>query len=83
MAINSLSDISFANIVSHSSRYVFALLIVSIAIGKFFSFLISTLYLVLFPLPVETYPKNTAKTKVKECTAFVFFQKFYGFRSYI
>lgn len=39
--------------------------------------------LLLFSLPEKTYPKNTAKTSVKECTVCVSFWQFYGFSSYI
>ena len=40
------------------------------------------LFLLFFPLPEETDPKNITKTNVKEYTAYIFFYKFYGFKSY-
>ena len=41
------------------------------------------LFLFLFPLFEETYPKNIAKTSVKDLIAWVLFWEFHGFRSYI
>ena len=41
------------------------------------------LFFLLFPLPEEMYQKNIAKIDVRDFTAYVFFYKFYGFKSYI
>jgi len=41
------------------------------------------LFLLLWPLPEKTDQKNVAKTDVKEGTAYILFQEFYGFRSHI
>ena len=56
---------------------------VSFTVQKLFSLTQSYFILLLFSLPEKTYPKNTAKTSVKEWTAYVFFWQFYGFRSYM
>ena len=57
--INPLSDISRVNIFFHSVSGLVVLLIISFAVQMFFS-LVKTIYvfLFLFPLPEETYPKN-------------------------
>ena len=54
----------------------FALSIVFIAIGKFFSFMIPSLYLVLFPLPVEIYPKILLRQMSKSVLPMFSFRSF-------
>ena len=71
----------FSNIFNHSAGRVFILFIVFIAVQNLFSLMYS--FILLFPpLPKDTYTTNIAKIHIKECIASVFFQKFYGFRSY-
>ena len=81
--INPLSGLLFAKILPPVNRLPYVLLIVSFIVQKLFTLTQSYFTLLLFSLPEKTYPKNTAKTSVKECTACVSFWQFYGFRSYI
>ena len=82
--INHFLDMTFANIFSCSVDSLFVLLMISLAMKKLFSFMQFHLFLLLFPLQEETYPKkHIAKISVKEYTAYDFIQQFYGFRSYI
>ena len=73
--INPFSDISFANIFSHSVSCLFVLLMFSFAVQKLLSLIRSHLFIFAFvSLPEETDPKkNIAKTYVKACSAYVFF----------
>ena len=41
------------------------------------------LFLLLFPCLRRHIQKNIAKTNIKDCTVYVFYLEFYGFRSYI
>ena len=70
--INSLSDLSFANIFSCSVGWLFILLIVSLAVEEFFGLLYFHLFIFTFFLPEKTYQKYIAKTYVKDHTAYVF-----------
>ena len=55
LVINLLSDISFTNVFFHSICCLFVLLLVYFAVQKFFSLMKYHLFLLLFPLPEETY----------------------------
>ena len=41
------------------------------------------IFIFLFPLPQDRYPKNIATIYVKGCSAYVTFQEYCGFWSYI
>ena len=67
---NPLSDMSFVNISSHSICYLLILLIISFAV-EIFSFCYSphVLFLLLFPLPQETYLERYCNS---QCPLLVF-----------
>ena len=82
--INSFSDLSFQNILSHSVCSLFTWLLVSFAVLKPFSLIQSNLSIFTFvALCKETYPKKIAKTEDKEHIASISSYKFYGFKSLI
>ena len=59
LGIHPLLDISSENIFSHSIGGLFVLLIVSFTVQKLFSLICPIcLFLLLFPLPEETYPNK-------------------------
>ena len=62
------------------SRLPFTLLMLSFAVQKKFQFLQFYLFFLLLPLPLELYPKNTAKNIIKELTAYVFFPRILWFQ---
>ena len=55
--INSLSDLSFANIFSHSVGWLFILLIVSLAVEEFFGLLYFHLFIFTFFFAWENISK--------------------------
>ena len=72
--INPLSDISFANIFSHSVGILFVLLIVSFVVHKLLSFIRSHLFIFVFisiALGGEA-KKDLAVIYVKECFSYLF-----------
>ena len=70
--INPLSDLSFANIFSHSVGCLFILLMVSFTVHKPLSLIRSHLFIFArFSCLKKQIQKNTAKTYVKECIACV------------
>ena len=73
--INPLSIISFANIFSHSVGCHFILSMVSFAVQKLLSLIMSPLFISAFvPFPLGDRSKKTIATiYVKECSAFVLF----------
>ena len=82
--INSLAVILFTSIFFHSVGFLFVCLIVSFAMQKLFlqfDVLQVVYFWFCFPFLRKTCSKNIAKSDFKEFTAYVFFQKFYGFRS--
>ena len=82
MDINSLWDMLFANIFSHSVGCLFILLMVSFAVQKLLSLIRFRLFIFVFvSFACGDRPKNIAMTYVKECSADVFFEEFYGFQS--
>ena len=83
--INPLSDIPFEDIFSHSVSGLFFLLIVSFSSQKCFSLMQSHFLNFYFFSPClgRQIQKNITETEVKQDTTYVFFQKFYNFRSYI
>ena len=57
--LGALSDISFANVFSHSVACLFTLLIASFTVQKLFGLVPSHLFISAFiPLSEETYPKK-------------------------
>lgn len=70
--INSLSDVSLANIFSHSVCGFFTLLIAPFATQELFSLIQFCLFIFAFFFSClkETYPKQITKTDVQECTKF-------------
>ena len=81
--INPLLIYHFANIFSHPVGSLLVLLIASFTVQKLFSLRQSHLFFLCFCFPClrRHIQKNITKTDVKELPAYVFFQKFYGFRS--
>ena len=85
LGINQLSDISFANIFCSSAGCLFVLLIASFVVRKFFSFMQSYLFIFAFVSFAQTdlskkYCQDQKYVKKAYC---FFFQKSYGFKSYI
>ena len=82
---NPLSNMSFANIFSHSIGCPLVLLIVSLAVQKLFILMESQQFIFCFCFPYlrRHIQKEVAMTKVKEGTACVLHQDFYGFRPHI
>ena len=77
--INPSSDISFTNIFSHSVGVLFVFLIVSFTVQSFLVWYSPLYFCFCFPCLKRHIQKNIIETVVKESTAYVFFQKFYGF----
>ena len=81
--IKPLSNISFANIFSHSVVGLFIFFISSFTVLKLFDLMQSYLFIfTFFPLSEKHIQKSTAKTDVKEHIVYVSFY-FYGFRTCI
>ena len=83
--INPLSDKLVANIFFHLVGGLFVLLTVSFAVRKLFSLMLSCLFIFAFVCLArgDISKKNITKVNVKERTASIFLQKFYGFKLYI
>ena len=82
--INTLLDVWFTSIFSHSVGYFFILLMVSSTVHKVFSLKWSHLFILPFSVLAWDSPeKHIAKPDVKEFTVYVVFWEFYSFRSYI
>ena len=80
--INPLSVIPFANVFYHSVGCLFILLKVSFAVQKLLSLIRSHLFIfafISFALG-DRAKTNIATIYVKECPAYVFLYKFYGFQ---
>ena len=70
--MNPLLGVFFANILSHSVSCLFILLMVSFAVQKLFSLMLTLLIFVLLPLLLMSHPKNYHQY-LKELMAYVFF----------
>ena len=81
LAINDLVDILLANIFSSQVSYLFILLMVSLAVKKLFILMLS--YTLILPCLERYIQKNISKINVKQDAAYILFQEFYGFISYI
>ena len=83
--INPLSDKLVANIFFHLVGGLFVLLTVSFAVQKLFSLMLSCLFIFAFVCLAwgDISKNNITKANVKERTASIFLQKFYGFKLYI
>ena len=82
LEINPLSVDSFANIFSHSEGCLFILFMVSFAVQKLLSLIMSHLFIFSFiSFALGDWSRKTIY--VKACSAYVLFWEFYGFRSYI
>ena len=81
---NPLSDVSFANIFSHSVGCLFVLLMASFAVKNLFS-LVWTHLFVFASVDFAWEDKSSKKLLrlISKSVLLVFFYKFYGFRSYI
>ena len=79
--INPLSDISISNLVCHSVGGLFIFLRVSLILQKLFSLMWSPLFTFAFASAAWGCTQNKY-TKTKEFTDFVYFWRFYGFKSY-
>ena len=85
MGISALSDISFANIFSHSVDCVFEgwhKSVIFFVVQENFLVYLGSIFkiLLLIPLPCKGNPKNIIPTYVKECSVYVLFQEFYDFQ---
>ena len=80
--INPLSDVSCANIISSSGSCLFVLSMVPFAVQKLLNLIRPQLFIFAF-ISFAGGDRNIATSHVKECFAFVVFQEFYSFRSFI
>ena len=82
LKINPLSVASFANIFSHSEGCLF---IVSFAVQKLLSLIISVYFCFYFYFHYSRrwIEKDLAEVYVKECSAYVFLLEFYSIWPYI
>ena len=65
------------------SKLLFFIVFVSFSVQKILVLFNPTFFVVAFAFGVKSKKKIIAKTDVKVLTAYVFFQEFYGFRSYV
>ena len=85
LKIKTLLVASFANIFPHSVGCLFILFMVSFAMQKLLSLIRShfVYFCFCFPCLRRQESQKMLLRAMSECTAYVFFQEFYGFRSYI
>ena len=72
LEINPLSVASFAIILSHSEGCFFVIFMVSFAVQKLLSLIMSYLFIFSFILIRRSVKKDFAVIYVKECSAYVF-----------